>query len=119
MTTIGVISDTHGHLDPRVFELFAGVDHILHAGDIGSPGGVLQLEKIAPVTAVAGNCDLGDGFRERQAAFPSAAQRRHPALRRPGDFGGWRAPARDDQGRGRARGVVILRPGTGEGNGAR
>ena len=32
---IGVISDTHGFLDPRVKKFFAGVDHILHAGDIG------------------------------------------------------------------------------------
>jgi putative phosphoesterase len=66
MTRIGVISDTHGYVDPRLFELFAGVDHILHAGDIGSPGVVLQLGKIAPVTAVMGNCDLGDGFRETE-----------------------------------------------------
>ena len=61
-----MISDTHGYVDPRVFEFFAGVDHILHAGDIGSTVVVLQLEKIAPVTAVAGNCDLEDGFRERE-----------------------------------------------------
>jgi hypothetical protein len=66
MTTIGVISDTHGYVDPRVFELFAGVDHILHAGDIGPPGVVLQLEKIAPVTAVRGNCDLEEAFRETE-----------------------------------------------------
>jgi uncharacterized protein len=32
---IGVISDTHGYLDPRVQTIFTGVDHILHAGDIG------------------------------------------------------------------------------------
>ena len=31
---IGVISDTHGHLDPQILEEFAGVDHIIHAGDI-------------------------------------------------------------------------------------
>ena len=66
MTTIGVISDTHGYVDPRVIELFAGVDHILHAGDIGPPSVVMQLERIAPVTAVRGNCDLGDGFRETE-----------------------------------------------------
>jgi predicted phosphodiesterase len=34
---IGVISDTHNFLDPRVLELFAGVDHILHGGDVGLP----------------------------------------------------------------------------------
>jgi hypothetical protein len=54
---IGVISDTHGHLDPRVRELFKGVDHILHAGDIGYASIVLDLEEIAPVTAVLGNSD--------------------------------------------------------------
>jgi len=45
MTTIGVISDTQGYVDPRVFELFASVDHILHAGDIGPPGVVVQHER--------------------------------------------------------------------------
>jgi uncharacterized protein len=54
---IGVISDTHNFLDPRVPELFEGVDHILHGGDVGMPGLILQLEKIAPVTAVLGNTD--------------------------------------------------------------
>jgi putative phosphoesterase len=66
VTAIGVISDTHGYVDPRVIELFAGVDHILHAGDIGPPGVVMQLERIAPVTAVRGNCDIGDDFRETE-----------------------------------------------------
>jgi uncharacterized protein len=54
---IGVISDTHDFLDPKVLELFKGVDHILHAGDIGLPWILLELEFIAPVTAVAGNTD--------------------------------------------------------------
>ena len=52
-------------MGPRVFELFAGVDHILHAGDIGPPGVVLQLEKIGPVTAVRSNCDLEVGHTHR------------------------------------------------------
>jgi len=56
---IGVISDTHGHLDPAVPELFAGVDHIIHAGDIIDPETLAELEKIAPVTAVSGNLDAG------------------------------------------------------------
>ena len=63
---IGVISDTHGHLDPRVFKLFEGVDHILHAGDIGYPSLILDLEGIAPVTAVLGNNDAGLDFRESE-----------------------------------------------------
>jgi hypothetical protein len=54
---IGLISDTHNHLDPRVPEIFAGVDHILHAGDVGLSLILAELELIAPVTAVLGNND--------------------------------------------------------------
>jgi hypothetical protein len=54
---IGVISDTHGHFDSAVSEIFAGVDHILHGGDIGGQSVILELESIAPVTAVLGNTD--------------------------------------------------------------
>ena len=54
---IGVISDTHNFLDPRIPELFAGVDHIFHAGDIGRHTLIVALEQIAPVTAVVGNND--------------------------------------------------------------
>jgi hypothetical protein len=63
---IGVISDTHDYLDPKVPALFSGVDHILHAGDIGLPWLILQLENIAPVTAIVGNTDLGLNFRETE-----------------------------------------------------
>ena len=54
---IGVISDTHGYLDPSVVELFAGVRHIIHAGDIMDAKILRTLETVAPVTAVAGNLD--------------------------------------------------------------
>ena len=54
---IGVIADTHGYLDPIIFEKFQGVAHILHAGDIGDRAVITGLEKIAPVTAVIGNVD--------------------------------------------------------------
>jgi hypothetical protein len=57
---IGVISDTHGYLDPRVLELFAGVEHIIHAGDIVDPEILAALEAVAPVTAVSGNIDSGE-----------------------------------------------------------
>jgi uncharacterized protein len=57
MFRIGVISDTHNYLDPLVPHLFAGVDHIIHGGDIGQPAIIQALEQIAPVTAVAGNTD--------------------------------------------------------------
>jgi putative phosphoesterase len=63
---IGVISDTHGFLDPKVFKLFTGVGHILHAGDIGFASIILELEEIAPVTAVLGNTDGGIPFRETE-----------------------------------------------------
>jgi putative phosphoesterase len=63
---IGVISDTHGYLDPKVFGLFAGVGHILHAGDVGFASIILELEEIAPVTAVLGNTDLGLPFKETE-----------------------------------------------------
>ncbi len=54
---IGLISDTHGRLDNKVFEIFAGVDLILHAGDIGGTQILTELEAIAPVKAVLGNTD--------------------------------------------------------------
>src|ERR1700690_4675203 len=54
---IGIISDTHGRVHPGVPEAFAGVDHILHAGDIGGEEILGILRRIAPVTAVAGNID--------------------------------------------------------------
>ncbi len=54
---LGVISDTHGFLDPKIPKLFAGVDHILHGGDVGPYTLLAELEAIAPVTAVLGNTD--------------------------------------------------------------
>jgi putative phosphoesterase len=63
---LGIISDTHGVLDPRVERIFAGVDHILHAGDIGNPLIELELKFIAPVTVVLGNTDLGLTFKETE-----------------------------------------------------
>jgi len=54
---IGVISDTHNFLDLRISRLFQGVEHILHGGDVGSRSIILQLEAIAPTTAVSGNTD--------------------------------------------------------------
>ncbi|MGH7593727.1 MAG: metallophosphoesterase family protein [Gemmatimonadales bacterium] len=54
---LGIISDTHGLLRPEVFEAFSGVDHILHAGDVGPLAIIEALETLAPVTAVFGNTD--------------------------------------------------------------
>jgi putative phosphoesterase len=54
---IGVISDTHGALDPTVLDVFAGVVQIIHAGDIVDPDILTMLESVAPVVAVAGNVE--------------------------------------------------------------
>ena len=63
---IGVISDTHNYLDPKISKLFEGVEHIFHAGDIGMPMVLLELENIAPVTAVLGNNDTGLPYNETE-----------------------------------------------------
>ena len=55
---IGVISDTHGLLRPEAIEALTGVDHILHAGDVGDPGVLERLREIAPLTAIRGNVDV-------------------------------------------------------------
>jgi len=54
---IGVISDTHGLLRPEAIGALRGSDHIIHAGDVGSPEILEKLAAIAPVTAVRGNID--------------------------------------------------------------
>jgi putative phosphoesterase len=55
--TIGVISDTHGLLRPEAIQGLLGVDHILHAGDVGDPLILDKLRWIAPLTAIRGNVD--------------------------------------------------------------
>ncbi len=61
---IGIISDTHGVLDPAVLKVFAGVAHIVHGGDVGKRSVLRRLATIAPVTAVRGNTDTGKLARE-------------------------------------------------------
>ena len=67
---LGVISDTHGQLRREVFDVFSQVDHIFHAGDVGSLSLLTELEAMAPVTAVFGNTDDGD----IRAALPRVAR---------------------------------------------
>jgi uncharacterized protein len=55
--SVGLISDTHGWLDPAVHQHFAGVAHVVHAGDVGGEDVLIELATIAPVTAVRGNID--------------------------------------------------------------
>ncbi|MGD8397283.1 MAG: metallophosphoesterase family protein [Anaerolineae bacterium] len=54
---VGVVADTHGLLRPELIEAFAGVDLIVHAGDVGNEALLDRLEAIAPVVAVRGNMD--------------------------------------------------------------
>ena len=57
---IGIISDTHGYLDPLVLKYFEGCDEIWHAGDIGNEDVIYELEKVAPAIVVYGNIDGGN-----------------------------------------------------------
>jgi putative phosphoesterase len=56
---VGVISDTHNLLRPKVLELLAGCERILHAGDVGDLAVLDALRRIAPVDAIRGNTDSG------------------------------------------------------------
>ncbi len=95
---IGILADTHGVLSPVVPHLFAGVTHIIHAGDVGRRSILRTLENVAPVTAVAGNADghaltaalpaiaTGEiaGVRFLVVHKPKAVKRLLPAARRDG-----------------------------------
>ncbi len=72
---IGIISDTHNFLDPKIPRLLEGVEHILHAGDVGSQSIILQLEAIAPTNAVSGNTD-DPGMNYRATEVVSLAGRK-------------------------------------------
>jgi len=63
-TRIGVLSDTHGHLDERIFHHFAEVDEIWHGGDIGDLSVLDALRNFKPTRAVFGNIDSFDVRRE-------------------------------------------------------
>ena len=67
MTRVGVISDTHGLLRPEVVEALRGVDHILHAGDVGDPAILDALRELAPVAAIRGNIDTSGACAELPA----------------------------------------------------
>jgi hypothetical protein len=64
---IGVISDTHGLLRPEAVAALRGVEHILHAGDVGDIAIVDALRQIAPVTAIRGNVDVSGACAELPA----------------------------------------------------
>jgi uncharacterized protein len=64
VSTIGVISDTHGLVRPEALEALRGSGHIIHAGDMGDPRILERLSAFAPVTAVRGNVDGGAWARK-------------------------------------------------------
>jgi uncharacterized protein len=66
VTTLGILSDTHGFFHPDLLDEMEGCDHILHAGDIGDLSIIDALEAVAPVTSVYGNVDGWD-IRHRSA----------------------------------------------------
>ena len=70
MKRIGILSDTHGYLDPRIMDYFSAVDEIWHAGDFGSYEVAAELKKIKPLRGVYGNID-GQDIRSE---FPECLQ---------------------------------------------
>ncbi len=66
MLKIGLLSDTHSHLDPKVFQYFAECDEVWHAGDFGAPAVAEQLQAFKPLRGVFGNID----GKEIRAQFP-------------------------------------------------
>jgi len=64
MIRIALLSDTHNHLDPKIFKYLNEVDQIWHAGDIGTVSICDELKKIKPLTAVYGNIDGQDIRKE-------------------------------------------------------
>lgn len=60
MALVGLVSDTHGRLDPAAYAALADCDFIIHAGDIGDPSILRELETLAPVCAVLGNNDFDE-----------------------------------------------------------
>ena len=67
---IGLLSDTHSYLDPKVFVHFKDCDEIWHAGDIGDAAVTAELKKFKPLRAVFGNID----GKDLQSKFPEDLQ---------------------------------------------
>ncbi len=60
MKKIGLLSDTHGHLDDRILHHLHGCDEIWHAGDFGTQAVADELTRLAPLRGVYGNIDGRD-----------------------------------------------------------
>ncbi len=65
---IGLLSDTHGYLDPKIYKYFENTDELWHAGDIGTPAVMDELEAFKPTRFVFGNID-GHKIRERAPEY--------------------------------------------------
>lgn len=76
-TKIGLLSDTHGYLDPQIFELFKDCHEIWHAGDIGTEAVADALEERFPMRAVYGNIDDA----KLRARYPEHQQFEREGLR--------------------------------------
>ena len=72
---IGIISDTHGLLRPEAYARLAGVDHIIHAGDIGRPEVIAGLRELAPTTAIR----MSGPMRTAIMSFSTMSPKRMPA----------------------------------------
>ena len=75
MTKIGLLSDTHGYLDPKIYKYFAEVDEIWHAGDVGDVSVIDELKEFKPVRGVYGNIDSSDVRLEFLGWMPDLSQR--------------------------------------------
>lgn len=87
MTRIGIVSDTHGVIHPRLLDVFANVDHIVHGGDVGGDHVLDALRAIAPVTFVRGNNDDADGYEVVRAVVGGIRFLITHILPRPSDLG--------------------------------
>lgn len=84
-TTVGILSDSHGYLDPRVAEVVNTCEYIIHAGDIFNGGILDQLTPSSELIAVAGNNDIpavwSEEERERVMSLPHKAELELPGGR--------------------------------------
>lgn len=67
MKRVGILSDTHSLLRQEALDVLQGLDHIIHAGDVGSEEVMLQLRAVAPLTVVRGNVDQGSWAQDLPA----------------------------------------------------
>ena len=106
--TAGLVSDTHGWLDDQLIELFdERADHIIHAGDIGSPDVLDRLRAIADTTAVRGNIDGGELRFLPLEAFVTLRNRRIAVLHIAGSPSRPRKQARELIARERPDVIVV------------